>query len=91
VAPTSTSIDLFYGLNNQPPVEVKNGRANFEWLRQKQAAVANTSVQSSPVVTSTGHDSARGMRPVIGQVPVSSANAPAQVPKTVAKAPPACK
>ncbi|KAJ3703104.1 hypothetical protein LUZ61_006809 [Rhynchospora tenuis] len=109
VGPTSTSIDLFAGFNNQPPVEVKNeGWANFDFSQKSQVSVANTTVQSSPVMTSSGNDSARGMQSVqsspvmttagndlargmqtvIGQVPVSSATAPPQVPQTVAQPPP---
>ncbi|XP_078181916.1 uncharacterized protein LOC144575590 isoform X1 [Carex rostrata] len=88
VGPASTSMDLFAGFNNQAPVDVKDGGwANFGFSQQKQVFVANTSIQSSPVVTSTGNDLTRGMHPLIGQVPVNRSNAPPQVPQTVAKAP----
>ncbi|KAJ4767169.1 ARF GAP-like zinc finger-containing protein ZIGA4 [Rhynchospora pubera] len=75
VAPTATSIDLFAGFNNQPPVEVKNeGWANFDFSQKSQVPVANTTfqsspvmtsagnIQSSPVLTSAGNDLARGMQ-----------------------------
>ncbi|KAJ1686711.1 hypothetical protein LUZ63_018101 [Rhynchospora breviuscula] len=55
VGPASTSIDLFAGFNNQLPVEVNEGWANFDFSQKSQVPVVNTTIQSSPVMTSAGN------------------------------------